>query len=127
MKQPRNMSALPGKKVTDLSQPQSLQNQQLFDLNLTMTNFKLDSILGTGSYATVRMSTDKITKQKYAIKIYEKSKLNDSQKMNNVKREISLLKRLEHPNIIKLFYAIEDKRSVIQKSIIKFDLDKLDP
>jgi serine/threonine protein kinase len=32
--------------------------------------------------------------------------------MNNVKREISILKRVEHPNIIRLYYAIEDKRTV---------------
>lgn len=32
--------------------------------------------------------------------------------MNNVKREISILKRIEHPYIIKLFWAIEDKKSV---------------
>jgi len=33
--------------------------------------------------------------------------------MNNVKREISLLKRINHPNIIKLVYAIEDRKSVL--------------
>jgi serine/threonine protein kinase len=33
--------------------------------------------------------------------------------MNNVKREISILKRVEHSNIIKLCWAIEDKKSVL--------------
>ena len=70
-------------------------------------------ILGTGAYDTVRMATEKNSKLKYAIKIYEKSKLLDSQRMNNVKREISILKRVDHPNIIRLYYAIEDRRTVI--------------
>lgn len=77
-----------------------------------MNNFKLESILGTGSYATVRLSVDKASKEKFAIKIYDKSKLTDQQKLNNVKREISLLKRIDHPNIIKLVCAIEDRKSV---------------
>lgn len=33
----------------------------------------------------------------------------DPNKMRNVKREIFLLKKLDHPNIIKLFHAIDDK------------------
>lgn len=32
--------------------------------------------------------------------------------MNNIKREISILKRINHSNIIKLIYAIEDRKSV---------------
>ena len=31
----------------------------------------------------------------------------DPHKMRNVKREISILKKLDHPNIIKLYYAID--------------------
>ena len=37
----------------------------------------------------------------------------DPDKMRNVKREISLLKRLNHVNIIKLHYAINDPENVI--------------
>lgn len=32
--------------------------------------------------------------------------------MNNIKREISILKRINHKNIIKLHYAIEDRKTV---------------
>lgn len=77
-----------------------------------MGHFRLESILGHGSYATVRLCVEKNNKIKYAIKIYDKTKLNDTQKMNNIKREISILKRINHQNIIKLIYAIEDKKSV---------------
>ena len=43
-----------------------------------MGNFKLETILGSGSFAMVRLGIDKNTKEKYAIKIYERIKLNDS-------------------------------------------------
>ena len=33
--------------------------------------------------------------------------------MNNVKREINILRKIDHKNIIKLVYALEDKRQVI--------------
>ena len=42
--------------------------------------------------------------------------------MRNVKREINLLKKLDHPNIIKLYNAIDDKAYVIIFLIIKIAL-----
>ncbi|CAD8082583.1 unnamed protein product [Paramecium primaurelia] len=101
------------KCIQPQKQPKTtLDLNQLCNQELLMGNFKLETILGSGSFAMVRMGVDKNTKEKYAIKIYEKIKLNDSQKMNNVKREISILKRIEHQNIIKLYWAIEDKKSI---------------
>ncbi|CAD8095024.1 unnamed protein product [Paramecium sonneborni] len=100
-------------KCSQTQKPKStLDLNQLCNQEMIMGNFKLETILGSGSFAMVRLGIDKNTKEKYAIKIYEKLKLNDSQKMNNVKREISILKRIEHQNIIKLFWAIEDKKSI---------------
>lgn len=42
-----------------------------------MNSFRLEQILGSGAYATVRRGVHKKTKESYAIKIYEKSKLHD--------------------------------------------------
>ena len=44
--------------------------------------------------------------RKVGIKIYEKYKLSDVHKMNNVKREIEIMRRLNHPNIVELYYVI---------------------
>ncbi|CAD8195371.1 unnamed protein product [Paramecium pentaurelia] len=90
----------------------NLDLNQLCNQDIQIGNFRLESILGQGSYATVRLCIEKNSKMKYAIKIYDKSKINDNQKMNNIKREISILKRINHSNIIKLIYAIEDRKSI---------------
>ena len=45
--------------------------------------------------------------KKYAIKIYQKVKLNDSMKRKAVQREIMALKRIDHPHIIKMYDLIE--------------------
>lgn len=42
-----------------------------------------------------------------AIKTYEKSKLQDPQKRKNVSREMKILSKLRHTNIIKLHQAAE--------------------
>jgi tRNA A-37 threonylcarbamoyl transferase component Bud32 len=74
---------------------------------LHVENYKLDKVLGQGSYAVVRLAIDKETNEKVAIKTYEKFKLNDVHKKKNVKREISILQNIDHPNIIKLYKTID--------------------
>jgi len=50
--------------------------------------------------------------KKYAIKIYQKSKLNDSMKRKAVQREIMALKRIDHPNIIRMHDLIETGKQI---------------
>lgn len=60
----------------------------------------------------MKLALLKKNNDKYALKIYEKYKISDPHKLNNVKREIAILKKTEHPNIIKLYCVFEDKRQV---------------
>lgn len=45
--------------------------------------------------------------RKVALKIYEKEKIKDIQRQKSVRREIRLMKRLQHENIAQLYEAIE--------------------
>ena len=45
--------------------------------------------------------------KKVALKIYEKEKIKDIQRKKSVRREIRLMKRLNHPHIATLYEAIE--------------------
>lgn len=57
--------------------------------------------MGQGAYATVRLAkTD--TGLLVAIKCYDKSKITDSEKLENIKREIQILRKLKHPLVLQL-------------------------
>jgi serine/threonine protein kinase len=58
------------------------------------------------------MATNRKTNQRVAIKIYEKIKLLDPEKLKNVKNEIDILRQLEHPNIIRLLQEFETFRQI---------------
>lgn len=72
-----------------------------------MDNYRLEKVLGQGSYAVVRLAYDKTTNARVAIKTYEKYKLYDIHRRKNVKREIAILSQMDHMNIIKMPTWIE--------------------
>jgi serine/threonine protein kinase len=65
------------------------------------------SLLGVGGYAEVRRAKHRKTGQLVAIKIYEKYKLIDVQVKHNLVREIKVLSKLNHPNILRLYESID--------------------
>ena len=72
-------------------------------------DYHFSKTLGRGSYALVRLATNKKTKGVVAIKTYEKMKLADPIKKASVDREIKILRTLEHPNIIKYIDCFNDR------------------
>jgi calcium-dependent protein kinase len=64
-------------------------------------------VIGKGSFGLVLKGIHRQTKQERAIKVIKKSKLMDSEKF---KSEINIMKKLDHPNIIKLYEVFEDKK-----------------
>lgn len=48
----------------------------------------------------------------FAIKIYDKVKLGEGSKKKAVQREIMLLKKIDHENIVKLYTNFENRRTV---------------
>ena len=75
--------------------------------------YEIGKILGKGAYATVKMVTNKITNEKYAMKIYDKEKLNSDSKINTVIREIQILKNSNHENIVKLIEVINTSKQIL--------------
>lgn len=68
--------------------------------------------LGSGAYANVKLAQHKKSKGKVAIKIYLKFKLNDATKKKAVQREIACMKKLDHPNIVKLYENFETSKEI---------------
>jgi len=79
--------------------------------------------IGKGAYAIVKHSIHKPTGKEVAIKIYEKVKLLDIQKRNAVKREIQILKVINHDNIVRLHEVVDTPKQV---SCINFKNNLLD-
>ncbi|CDR98866.1 hypothetical protein [Sporisorium scitamineum] len=71
----------------------------------------LPQVLGQGSFAVVKAVVDKSTGTQRALKIIAKKPLKDSnEKM--LKEEITILGKVEHPNIIKMWDLYETKEGV---------------
>ncbi|CAI2382676.1 unnamed protein product [Moneuplotes crassus] len=83
--------------------------------------------IGQGAYAMVRAGIDSNNNNKVAIKIYDKENLKDSQKRKGVRREIKLLERMKHKNIIQLFEAFDykDKVYLVMENVLGGSLHSL--
>lgn len=60
----------------------------------------------------VRVATSRENNQKYAIKIYDKTKLYDINRQRSVRREVVLLQKMNHKYIVKLIEAFETDNHV---------------
>ena len=78
----------------------------------SVCEFVLGQKLGEGAFGTVRLGTNKQTGEKVAIKILEKIKMVNFDDKKRLEREINILKKIHHPNIVKLFCVIETERQI---------------
>lgn len=69
--------------------------------------------MGKGAYGTVRMAYDKDNKQKVAVKVYEKWRLDEPNKIKNIEREIVIQSKLTHPTIARIIQTIETSTEII--------------
>ena len=63
--------------------------------------------LGSGAFGTVRLAIHKATKQTRAVKVLKKSE----QDMELLLREVEILSKLSHPNIMQIYEVFQDKTS----------------
>lgn len=73
--------------------------------------YDIERTIGKGNFAVVKLARHRITKTEVAIKIIDKSQL-DSSNLQKVYREVDIMKRLDHPHIIKLYQVMETKNMI---------------
>jgi len=65
--------------------------------------YELGATLGRGNYGLVKLAVNRDTGEQYAVKIVKKEVLEDSSVANvDIKREIAIMKALDHRNIVAL-------------------------
>ena len=77
----------------------------------SLEEFSILEEIGKGGYSKVYLVEDKKTKRKYALKAAYKNK-KGKDRTERTLREIKVLKRLKHPNIIKIKGSFEDTETI---------------
>ncbi|KAI1703545.1 protein kinase domain-containing protein [Ditylenchus destructor] len=68
--------------------------------------YRLGKELGAGNFSKVKLGVHVLTKEKVAVKMMEKTKM-DQKAQRLLLREIDNMELMHHPNIIRLFEAVE--------------------
>lgn len=72
----------------------------------THAQLKLGRTIGGGTFGKVRRAIHTPTNQPVAVKILQKSKITNKKDALRIQREISILKKINHPNLLKLLQLI---------------------
>ena len=74
--------------------------------------YQLDKTLGTGAFSKVKLGIDTETSKKFAIKIIDKERMHQEHMEEQLMREISTMKVLDHSNVVKLFDVMQSKKHI---------------
>lgn len=74
--------------------------------------YELGKTLGEGNFGKVKLARDTDCGNYFAVKILEKNKIVDLNNTDQIKREISTLKLLKHPNVVRLYEVLASKTKI---------------
>ncbi|KAF9587717.1 hypothetical protein IFM89_004694 [Coptis chinensis] len=74
--------------------------------------FEVGKLLGVGTFAKVYVARNLSTNECVAIKILDKEKIMKGGFIAHIKREIEILRRVRHPNIVQLFEVMGSKTKI---------------
>ncbi|OIW14079.1 hypothetical protein TanjilG_11424 [Lupinus angustifolius] len=80
--------------------------------NLLLGRFEIGKLLGQGNFAKVYYATNIKTGEEVAIKVIDKEKILKGGLVAHIKREISIMHRVRHPNIVQLFEVMATKSKI---------------
>ena len=79
------------------------------DSHITRNNFKFLCVIGKGGFGRVWKIQSKKTKQVFALKEMSKLKIIDKKSEKSINTEREFLSKLNHPFIVNMHYAFQDK------------------
>ncbi|XP_025806468.1 LOW QUALITY PROTEIN: CBL-interacting protein kinase 28-like [Panicum hallii] len=80
--------------------------------SVLMGRYEIGRLLGQGTFAKVYYSRNLATGQTVAIKVIDKDKIVKTGLMDQIKREISIMRLVRHPNILQLFEVMATKNKI---------------
>lgn len=90
-----------------------MANEESTNSVVLFGKYEIGRLLGVGASAKVYHATNIETGKSVAVKVISKKKLiNNGEFAANIEREISILRRLHHPNIIDLFEVLASKTKI---------------
>lgn len=75
-------------------------------------SYAIGKTIGEGTFGKVRLGTHILTHERVALKILEKSRIQNIADMKRITREIQILKLLDHPNVVKLLEVIDTPKHI---------------
>jgi len=89
--------------------PPSIAITQGLEPEIKITDFEQIENLGTGGYGKVNLYRHKITGAEYAIKLIDKTKFENKLQKELFAREVEIMYKIRHPNIVRLYTHFEDE------------------
>ncbi|KAL6896606.1 hypothetical protein ACP4OV_007178 [Aristida adscensionis] len=80
--------------------------------NVLMKKYEIGKLLGQGTFAKVYHARNTETGESVAIKVIDKEKVLKFGLMDQIKREISVMKLVRHPNIVQLYEVMATKTKI---------------
>lgn len=80
--------------------------------NILMQRYEMGKLLGKGSFAKVYHARSVKTLQNVAIKVIDKNKILKCGPMDQISREIAVMKLVKHPNIVQLYEVMATKTKI---------------
>ena len=104
------MSGEKYKKIIDFQ----VKSNEINKPNLSLKDFEYDheKPIGKGGFCSVYKATFKDTKKIYALKVIDKSILNNEEQIKNIVNEIKIMNELDFENLLKLVTNFEDENNI---------------
>ncbi|KAJ0018589.1 hypothetical protein Pint_10378 [Pistacia integerrima] len=96
-------------RTPTVSRSNSTSNKEQSPL---LGRYEVGKLLGHGTFAKVYHARNIKSGESVAIKVIDKEKILKSGLMAHIKREISILRRVRHPNIVQLFEVMATKSKI---------------
>ncbi|XP_044472920.1 CBL-interacting protein kinase 2-like [Mangifera indica] len=80
--------------------------------SIVMQRYELGKLLGQGTFAKVHHARNLKTGMSVAIKIIDKEKVLKVGLINQIKREISVMRLVKHPNVVELYEVMASKTKI---------------